>query len=69
MTELKALCMKCRQKGKEHQMQTMTNLQVQEKKGKTGNIKYSAKGSCAECGTGMFKFLSKDTADELKKAA
>ena len=61
--------MKCRQKGKEHQMQEMKDLQIQEKTGKTGNIKYSAKGKCSVCGTGMFKFLSKDDALELKKAA
>jgi hypothetical protein len=69
MAELKALCMKCRQKGKEHQMQVMKDLKVQEKEGKGGNIKYSAKGVCSVCGTGMFKFLSKDDAEAIKKEA
>ncbi|MCR4274847.1 MAG: hypothetical protein NUW02_02240 [Candidatus Campbellbacteria bacterium] len=66
MAELKALCMKCRQKGKEHQMQVMTDINVLEKEGKGGAKKYSAKGKCAVCGTGMFKFLSKEDAAALK---
>ncbi len=66
MAELMALCMKCRQKGKEHQMQVMTDVKIEEKEGKGGAIKYSAKGKCATCGTGMFKFLSKELADSLK---
>lgn len=61
MAELKALCMKCRQKGKDHQMQVMTDVRVEEKNGR-----YSAKGVCSVCGTGMFKFLSKDAAMEVK---
>jgi len=62
--ELKALCMKCRQKGKEHQMQVMDSekLVVEEKEGKGGSKRYSAKGPCTTCGTNMFKFLSKDDA-------
>ena len=61
MAELKALCMKCRQKGKEHQMQVMENIQVNEKKNR-----YSAKGTCKTCGTNMFKFLSKDDAKKFQ---
>ena len=65
MVELKGLCMRCRQKGKEHMMQVMTEIKVEEKEGKGGAKKYSAKGKCAVCGTGMFKFLSKDDAAKL----
>jgi len=61
MKELKALCMKCRQKGEEHQMQVMKDVKVEEK-----NNRYSAKGTCETCGGNMFKFLSKDTAEEMK---
>ena len=57
MAELKALCMKCRQKGPEFQMQTMKNPVVS----KNEKGRYSAKGACATCGGNMFKFLS--TAD------
>jgi hypothetical protein len=67
MKELKGLCMKCRQKGKDHQMQVMKDLKVEEKVGKGGSVRYSAKGVCDVCGTGMFKFLSKDDAQEYKK--
>lgn len=54
---LQALCMKCRQKGPEHQMQNMENIKIEEKNGR-----YSARGTCPVCGTGMFKFLSKEDA-------
>jgi len=65
--KLKALCMKCRQKGKEHQMQYMKEgFEVQEKEGKGGSKRYSAKGNCEVCDTGMFKFLSKEDAQKLK---
>ncbi len=60
MSDLKGLCMKCRQKGKEHQMQVMSDVQVTEK-----NNRYSAKGKCSVCGTGMFKFLSKEDAQKM----
>lgn len=46
-------------------MQDMADIEIQEKEGK-GGIKYSAKGKCAVCGTGMFKFLSKEDAEKLK---
>lgn len=61
MAELKALCMKCRDGNNKPTMQTMTNPRVEEK-----NNRYSAKGTCAECGGNMFKFLSKDDAEKLK---
>ena len=64
--KLKALCMRCRQKGKDHQMQDMTDINLIEKEGKGGSVRYSAKGKCAVCGTGMFKFLSKEDAQKLK---
>jgi hypothetical protein len=46
-------------------MQVMTEVKIEEKEGKGGAKKYSAKGKCAVCGTGMFKFLSKDDAAKL----
>lgn len=69
MAELQALCMKCRNDENKPTMQTMTNPQVEEKEGKGGSMRYSAKGVCAQCGGNMFKFLSKDDAMEMKKAA
>jgi hypothetical protein len=63
MAELKALCMKCKNVEGEDQMQTMTDITIQEKGGR-----YSARGVCGngDCGTGMFKFLSKDDAEKLE---
>lgn len=66
MKELKALCMKCRDGNNKPTMQTMTNPQVEEKEGKGGSKRYSAKGTCVQCGGNMFKFLSKDDADALR---
>jgi hypothetical protein len=66
MAELKALCMSCRDENKKPTMQTMNNPQVEEKEGKGGSKRYSAKGSCAKCGGNMFKFLSKADAEELR---
>jgi hypothetical protein len=60
-SDLKALCMKCRDASNKPTMQAMTNPQVTEK-----NNRYSAKGTCAQCGGNMFKFLSKDDAEKLK---
>lgn len=59
--ELKALCMKCRNDENKPTMQTMNNIAVEEK-----NNRYSAKGTCANCGGNMFKFLSKDDAANLQ---
>ena len=67
--ELQALCMKCRDDNNKPTMKPMTNIRVEEAPGKGGTIRYSAKGQCGNCGGNMFKFLSKDTAEELKKAA
>lgn len=61
MPELKALCMKCRVDNKPT-MQTMIDPVIEEK-----NNRFSAKGKCAKCGGNMFKFMSKDTADQFKK--
>lgn len=58
---LQALCMKCRQKGEEHQMQNMENIKIEEK-----NNRYSAKGTCQTCGGNMFKFMSKETAEQYQ---
>lgn len=69
MAELQALCMKCRNDENKPTMQTMTNPQVEEKEGKGGSMRYSAKGTCAQCGGNMFKFLSKDDAMAMKNAA
>jgi hypothetical protein len=66
MHELKALCMSCRDENKKPTMQTMKNPQVEEKEGKGGSMRYSAKGKCEKCGGNMFKFLSKDDAMKLK---
>jgi len=60
-TELKALCMKCRNEENKPTMQTMENIKIEEK-----NNRYSAKGTCANCGGNMFKFMSKDTAAEYQ---
>lgn len=61
MSQLKALCMKCRDDNNKPTMQDMENIEVQEK-----NNRYSAKGTCANCKGNMFKFLSKDDAEKLK---
>ena len=61
MTELKALCMKCRDANNKPTMQVMKDVVVEEK-----NNRFSAKGKCSVCGGNMFKFLSKDDAQALK---
>jgi hypothetical protein len=61
MTELKALCMKCRDANNKPTMQVMKNVKVEEK-----NNRYSAKGQCSACGGNQFKFLSKADADAMK---
>ena len=42
-------------------MQTMTEIKIEEKKGR-----YFAKGKCAKCGGNMFKFMSKADAEATK---
>jgi len=53
--------MKCRDENNKPTMQTMQNINVEEK-----NNRFSAKGTCEKCGGNMFKFLSKDDAAKLK---
>ena len=66
MAELKGLCMRCRDDNNKPTMQTMGSVTVEEKEGKGGSKRYSAKGTCTKCGGNMFKFLSKDDAAKLK---
>lgn len=54
--------MRCRDENNKPTMQTMQNPTVEEK-----NNRYSAKGTCAQCGGNMFKFLSKDDALALQQ--
>lgn len=61
MSDLKALCMKCRDENNKPTMQAMTNPKVEEK-----NNRFSARGICGKCGGNVFKFLSKDDAQALK---
>ncbi len=61
MADLKALCMKCRQKGPDHQMQSMTNVKIE----KNAKGRYSAKGQCGTCGGNMFKFMSEADAKAM----
>ncbi|MCB9805790.1 hypothetical protein H6775_01355 [Candidatus Nomurabacteria bacterium] len=68
MADLKGLCMKCRDANNKPTMQTMNDVKVEEKESNRG-VRYSAKGKCAQCGGNMFKFLSKDLADELRNSA
>ena len=60
-TDLQALCMRCRDANNKPTMQTMNDIRVEEK-----NNRYSAKGTCANCGGNMFKFLSKENAEKLQ---
>ena len=60
--------MSCREKkdGKSKPtMQIMKDVKVEEKEGKGGSKRYSAKGTCEKCGGNMFKFLSKDDAQKM----
>lgn len=61
MTDVIALCMKCKHNEDMEDKKAMDNLTIEEKDGR-----YSARGECPDCGTGMFKFLSKDDAEKLK---
>lgn len=61
MSELKGLCMRCRDANNKPTMQVMNDIKVEEK-----NNRFSAKGKCAKCGGNMFKFLSKEDASKLK---
>ena len=61
MAELQALCMKCRDDNNKPTKQEMKDPKVEEKNGR-----YSAKGTCGNCGGNVFKFLSKDDAQKLQ---
>lgn len=61
MAELQALCMKCRDDNNKPTMQDMEDLRVEEKDGR-----FSARGTCGNCGGNMFKFLSKEDAQKLQ---
>lgn len=51
--------MKCKHNPDMEDKKGMSNPTIQEKGGR-----YSARGECPDCGTGMFKFLSKDDAKQ-----
>ncbi|MEK7572555.1 MAG: hypothetical protein AAB493_01725 [Patescibacteria group bacterium] len=53
--------MKCRDAKNKPTMQTMTNMKVEEKKGR-----YFAKGQCGKCEGNQFKFMSKADAEAAK---
>ena len=57
--------MKCRDANNKPTMQTMNNPVVT----KNDKGRYSAKGTCANCGGNMFKFLSEADATSMQKAA
>ena len=71
MSELKALCMSCREEvdGKSKPtMQVMKDPVVGRMKNKkTGEEtnRFSAQGACSKCSGKMFKFLSKDDAEKM----
>ena len=56
-SELKGLCMRCRDDNKKPTMQVMKDIKISEK-----NNRYSAKGQCTKCDGNIFKFMSKDDA-------
>ncbi|MFT5179967.1 MAG: hypothetical protein ACI9GH_000182 [Candidatus Paceibacteria bacterium] len=62
MEEIKGLCMRCRDDNNKPTMHIMKDINVEEK-----NNRFSAKGTCETCGGNMFKFLSRDDAEKLKK--
>jgi hypothetical protein len=59
--ELKALCMKCRDGSNKPTMQIMKEPKVT----KNEKGRYSAKGTCVNCGGNMFKFLSQADAEKI----
>ena len=60
--ELKALCMRDRDANNKPTMQIMKDIKIEEK-----NNRFSAKGICTKCGGNMFKFLSKDDAEKIRR--
>jgi hypothetical protein len=71
MTELKALCMSCREEKdgkKKPTMQTMKNPVVGNMKKKDGTVmenRYCAQGKCAKCDGNMYKILAKADAEKM----
>ncbi len=66
MSDLKALCMKCRENNKPT-MQTMNDPNVGNMKKKDGTVmpnRYAAQGKCDNCGGNMYKILSKADAEK-----
>lgn len=63
MSELKALCMKCRDANNKPTMQIMKDPVAS----KNDKGRYSAKGTCSACGGNMFKFLSQADAEAMMK--
>lgn len=62
--EYTGYCVKCKKKNVK-----MENPKLVEMKGK-GNVKrYAISGTCPACGTKMFRIVSKEGAEEFKKAA
>jgi hypothetical protein len=61
MADLKALCMKCRDANNKPTMQVMNNPVVT----KNDKGRYSAKGTCSNCGGNMFKFMSEADAKTM----
>jgi hypothetical protein len=60
MAGIDGRCMKCKAN------KPIGNMEVKTMPKKGGNVGYAATGTCNDCGTKMFKFISKETADELK---
>ena len=73
MSELKALCMSCREDvdgKKKPTMQIMKNPTVGNMKKKDGTVmenRYAATGQCAKCDGNMYKIMAKDVALEMMK--
>lgn len=71
MTELKALCMSCRENvdGKvKPTMQTMKSPKVGNMKKKDGTVmenRYAAQGKCEKCDGNMYKIMSKVDAEKM----
>ncbi len=58
MEKVEGYCVKCKAK---REMKGVSVVEI-----KPG--RFAAKGTCTVSGTGMYKILSKDDADKLKKA-
>jgi hypothetical protein len=60
MAEIEALCMTCKHDDEAEGKKNMTNVRIEEDGGR-----YSARGECPDCSSNMFKFMSKDDAEEF----